>query len=353
MEQLITTRWNVENVDNLREHPSIQEAAMWMREGEVIAFPTETVYGLGANACSKEAIEKIFEAKGRPSDNPLIVHIANMDQLEQAVTSWSETAQRLMDAFWPGPLTIILPKNESISERTTAGLTSVGIRMPDHPVALALIEASGLPIAAPSANRSGKPSPTNGDHVYKDLNGRIRGIIDAGTTGVGLESTVVEVTDDQVTILRPGGITKAHLEAVIHHVHWDHALFEKEQVPKSPGMKYTHYAPDAPLFLVEGSSSFFQVCIDRYRAEGKNVGILVSDELAEKVSADVLGNLGPAGRVEGIAQQLYDQLRAFDETEVDIILAEMYPIDGIGEAIMNRLLKAAGNQVISENKERD
>ncbi|MGM7703082.1 L-threonylcarbamoyladenylate synthase [Pseudalkalibacillus sp. Hm43] len=350
---MITSRWNVENVDNLREHPSIQEAAMWMREGEVIAFPTETVYGLGANACSNEAIEKIFEAKGRPSDNPLIVHIANQDQLKQAASSWSHTAERLMDAFWPGPLTIILPKNKSIAERTTAGLESVGVRMPDHPVALALIEAAGVPIAAPSANRSGKPSPTKGDHVDKDLNGRIKGIIDAGTTGVGLESTVVEVTDDQVTILRPGGITKAQLESVVENVSWDHALFEKEQVPKSPGMKYTHYAPDAPLFLIEGSNDFFQSVIDRFRSEGKRVGILVSDELASHLSTDVLKTLGTSTRVEGIAQRLYDQLRAFDETEVDVILAEMYPIDGLGEALMNRLLKAAGNQVISEHKERD
>ncbi len=353
MEQLITSRWNVENVDNLREHPSIQEAAMWMREGEVIAFPTETVYGLGANACSNEAIEKIFEAKGRPSDNPLIVHVANQNQLKQAASSWSETAERLMDAFWPGPLTIILPKNESIAERTTAGLDSVGVRMPDHPVALALIEAVGVPIAAPSANRSGKPSPTKGDHVYKDLKGRIRGIIDAGTTGVGLESTVVEVTEDRVTILRPGGITKAQLESVVENVSYDQALFEKEQVPKSPGMKYTHYAPDAPLFLIEGSNDFFQSVIDRFRKEGKRVGILVSDELASQLSTDVLKTLGTSTRVEGIAQRLYDQLRAFDETEVDIILAEMYPIDGLGEALMNRLLKAAGNQVISEHKERD
>ncbi|WP_349410873.1 L-threonylcarbamoyladenylate synthase [Pseudalkalibacillus sp. SCS-8] len=345
---MITTKWNVENVDNLTEHPAIQEAAMWIREGEVIAFPTETVYGLGANACSNSAIEKIFKAKGRPSDNPLIVHIANEKQLEQAAASWSETAKRLMDAFWPGPLTIILPKKESIADRTTAGLTSVGIRMPDHPVALALIEAAGVPIAAPSANRSGKPSPTIGEHVYKDLNGRIKGIIDAGTTGVGLESTVVEVIGEQVTILRPGGVSKQQLESVVDHVVWDNALFEQEQIPKSPGMKYTHYAPDAPLLLVDGSMAFFQSCVDQYRADGKKVGILVSDELADEISADEVKRLGSVRHVEGIAQKLYHQLRAFDDTDVDVILAEMYPIEGIGEALMNRLLKAAGNQVLTE-----
>ncbi len=353
MEQLITTKWNVENVDNIKEHPAIKEAAMWIREGEVIAFPTETVYGLGADACSNKAIEKIFDAKGRPSDNPLIVHIANKDQLAQAASSWNETAERLMDRFWPGPLTIILPKNERIAERTTAGLASVGVRMPDHPVALALIEASGLPLAAPSANRSGKPSPTIGEHVYQDLNGRIKGIIDGGATGVGLESTVVEVTGETVTILRPGGITKAQLETVVSEVEWDRALLETEQAPKSPGMKYTHYAPDAPLYLVEGSAAFFQSQIDDFKREGKKVGMLVSEELASQLQADEVKSLGSSLQVEGVAQRLYHQLRAFDETEVDVILGETYPIDGMGEALMNRLLKAAGNRVITENNGRD
>ncbi|MCF6138916.1 L-threonylcarbamoyladenylate synthase [Pseudalkalibacillus berkeleyi] len=353
MVQWKTSRWNVENVDNLHEHPAIQEAAMWMKEGEVIAFPTETVYGLGANACSNEAIEKIFEAKGRPSDNPLIVHIAEIEQLEQATTTWSETAQKLMDAFWPGPLTIILPKNERIAERTTAGLSSVGVRMPDHPVALALIKACGLPIAAPSANRSGKPSPTKGEHVYKDLNGRIKGIIDAGSTGVGLESTVVEVSGDVVTILRPGGISKAQLEEIVDHVKLDEALFESGQVPRSPGMKYTHYAPDAPLFLVEGNHVFFQKVIDQYEAEGQKVGILISNERAEHVTANVIKCLGSSNQVEDVAQNLYHQLRSFDDTDVDIILAEMYPVDGIGEALMNRLMKAAGNRMIADNHNRD
>jgi L-threonylcarbamoyladenylate synthase len=353
MEQLITSKWNVENVDNLREHPSVKEAAMWIREGELIAFPTETVYGLGANACCDDAIEKIFRAKGRPSDNPLIVHIASFDQLEQAAASWTSTAKRLMDAFWPGPLTIILPKNERIAERTTAGLDSVGVRMPDHPVALALIAEAGVPVAAPSANRSGKPSPTKGHHVYKDMNGRIRGLLDGGATGVGLESTVVDVTDDQVTILRPGGITKSQLESVVGRVHWDPALLENEKTPKSPGMKYTHYAPDAPLYVVDGSAQFLQTCVDRYRTDGKKVGVLASDEFARKVDADVVKRLGSSSDVEGIARGLYDQLRAFDDTNVDLILAEMYPADGIGEALMNRLLKAAGNRVISEHTKRD
>ncbi|MCF6410915.1 L-threonylcarbamoyladenylate synthase [Pseudalkalibacillus salsuginis] len=350
---MITTKWNVENVDNIKEHPSIKEAAMWIREGEVIAFPTETVYGLAANAWSNEAIEKIFKAKGRPSDNPLIVHIANKRQLEQAASSWNETEERLMDRFWPGPLTIVLPKNDLIAERTTAGLESVGVRMPDHPVALGLIEACGLPLAAPSANRSGKPSPTIGEHVYQDLNGRIKGIIDGGPTGVGLESTVVEVTGETVTILRPGGITKAQLEAVVSDVKWDPALLETEQIPKSPGMKYTHYAPEAPLYLIKGDSAFFQSQIEGYQREGKKVGVLVSDELARQLRADEVKSLGSAIQIQGVAQKLYHQLRAFDETSVDVILGEIYPIEGMGEALMNRLLKAAGNRVISEDKKRD
>lgn len=348
MEQLITYKWNVDNVDNLSENPAIQEAAMWIKDGEVIAFPTETVYGLGADACSNDAIEKIFEAKGRPSDNPLIVHIGKHDQLPLAASSWSETAEKLMEAFWPGPLTIVLPKSEQIAERTTAGLSTVGVRMPDHPVAQALIEAAGVPLAAPSANRSGKPSPTRAEHVYHDLNGRIKGILDGGSTGVGLESTVVEVTEDRVTILRPGGITKAQLEQVVDRVEWDAGLLAEEHVPKSPGMKYTHYAPDAPLFLINGDRDFFQRTIDEYRTVGKKVGILVSHELAECLSAEVVRRIGSSSRIDLIAQQLYHQLRSFDESNVDVILGEMFPLEGIGEALMNRLMKAAGNKVIKQ-----
>jgi L-threonylcarbamoyladenylate synthase len=349
MDQVITHKWNVDNVDNLSGNTAIQEAAMWIREGEVIAFPTETVYGLGADASSNEAIEKIFEAKGRPSDNPLIVHIAKLDQLPLAASGWSETAEKLMRAFWPGPLTIVLPKSEQIAERTTAGLSTVGVRMPDHPVASALIDAAGVPLAAPSANRSGKPSPTRGDHVYHDLNGRIKGILDGGTTGVGLESTVVEVTEETVTILRPGGITKAQLQQVVDRVEVDAALLEERHVPKSPGMKYTHYAPDAPLLLIDGDRDFFQRTIDEYQSDGKKVGVLVSDELAELLQAEVVRRIGSISRIDQVAQQLYHQLRLFDESNVDVILGEMFPADGIGEALMNRLLKAAGNKVIKQS----
>ncbi|WLD95483.1 L-threonylcarbamoyladenylate synthase [Alkalihalobacillus sp. AL-G] len=345
---MITHKWNVDNVDNLAGNQAIQEAAMWIREGEVIAFPTETVYGLGADACSNDAIEKIFSAKGRPSDNPLIVHISRLEQLKQAASTWERTAESLMNAFWPGPLTIVLPKSDAIAERTTARLATVGVRMPDHPIALALIDAAGFPLAAPSANRSGKPSPTRGEHVYRDLNGRIKGIIDGGKTGVGLESTVVEVIGETVTILRPGGITKAQLENVVDHVEWDRALLEEKQVPKSPGMKYTHYAPDAPLYLVDGERDFFQGVINQHQSEGKKVGILVSDELADQLTADEVRRVGSNQRIDWIAQQIYHQLRSFDDTTTEVILAEIYPDEGIGEALMNRLLKAAGNKVLTQ-----
>ncbi|WP_372508764.1 L-threonylcarbamoyladenylate synthase [Pseudalkalibacillus decolorationis] len=348
---MITRKWNVHNVDNLTGHQDIVEAAMWIKDGEVVAFPTETVYGLGANACSNEAIEKIFEAKGRPSDNPLIVHISSREQLPLAASDWNEIAEKLMDAFWPGPLTIVLPKSKYIAEKTTAGLDTVGVRMPDHPVALALIELAGTPLAAPSANRSGKPSPTNAEHVFYDLNGRIKGIIDGGATGVGLESTVVEASGGKVTILRPGGITKSQLETVVENVELDRALLEENLVPKSPGMKYTHYAPNAPLYLINGDRTFFQDKINQYQNDGQTVGILVSDELAGQLTADEVRMVGPSDQIEKVAQQLYNQLRSFDDSSVGVILAEMYPVEGIGEALMNRLLKAAGNKVLSKNRQ--
>lgn len=225
----------------------------------MVAFPTETVYGLGANALSDEAVNKIYEAKGRPSDNPLIVHISKMEDVDKYVEEIPEQAKKLMNAFWPGPLTVILKVKQGIlSNKVTAGLPTVGIRMPNHPVALALIEASGLPIAAPSANLSGKPSPTKFQHVYKDLNGKISGIVDGGETGVGVESTVIDCTEPIPVILRPGGTTREEIEGIIGSVGMDRQVKEEVEKPKSPGMKYTHYAPAAPMYLVDGSSAFYK-----------------------------------------------------------------------------------------------
>jgi L-threonylcarbamoyladenylate synthase len=347
---LETKVWIVENiVDKLNSYPQISQAAKLLKANEVVAFPTETVYGLGANAKETEAVEKIFLAKGRPSDNPLIVHIAHRDQLEEIATDIPDVAYTLIERFWPGPLTLILKKKgDSISDKVTAGLPTIAVRMPDHPVALALIQESGLPLAAPSANLSGRPSPTTAGHVLADLNGRIAGIIDAGETGIGVESTVLDCTEQVPTILRPGGVTKEELEQVIGHVEVDSALMDEQKTPKSPGMKYTHYAPKSPLFIVDGSPSFLQKLVDERRALGKQVGVLTTEENKHVYKADVVLTCGARNHLHTVASHLYDTLRKFDETDVDIIYSESFPAEGIGAAIMNRLKKAAGYQVVRE-----
>src|SRR3954465_9353791 len=253
-----TNVWIVDKyVDNLENNPQVVDAANFLRKNEVVALPTETVYGLGGNAESDEAVVKIFAAKGRPVDNPLIIHIADRSQLSSFVSEVPKTAEKLIDAFWPGPLTIIFKKKDGVlSEKATAGLSTVAVRMPDHPVALALLKSCGLPIAAPSAKSSGKPSPTNAQHVLDDLNGKIAGVIDGGATGIGVESTVIDCTEAIPVILRPGGVTKEQLEAVMGEVRVDAALTDEAARPKAPGMKYQHYAPNAPLFMVSGTTKF-------------------------------------------------------------------------------------------------
>ena len=344
-----TNMWVVDNVvERKKYYPQLKEAARLLRENEAVAFPTETVYGLGANAMDDEAIAKIFAAKGRPSDNPLIVHIGTKSQLDGIVREIPPVAEKLMEHFWPGPLTIILPRKEGISERVTAGLNTVGVRMPDHPVALALIEEANVPVAAPSANRSGRPSPTLASHVYEDLNGKIAGIVDGGATGVGVESTVIDCTSEVPTILRPGGITKEQLEAVIGNVSLDPALKDEKEKPKSPGMKYTHYAPKAPLSIVEGSREFIQRIVDEKKKEGFKVGVLTTEEYQHVYSADVVLSCGMRNDLASVATKLYDVLRTFDASEVDVIFSESFPNEGIGNAIMNRLTKAAGHHIIIE-----
>ncbi|MBH0175626.1 threonylcarbamoyl-AMP synthase [Fictibacillus sp. 23RED33] len=351
MKSFQTERWPVDKTEkSLVNHPHIIQASLWINKNEVVAIPTETVYGLAGNARSDDAIKRIFEAKGRPSDNPLIVHISDNSQLEGLVSSVSHTAQKLMDAFWPGPLTIVLPKGESVSERVTAGLSTVAVRMPDHEIALAVIAASDVPLAAPSANLSGKPSPTSAQHVYEDLKGRIPGIVDGGSTGVGVESTVVECTDDLVTILRPGGITLEKLEKVVGagRVAVDPGIENEKHAPKSPGMKYTHYAPDAPFVLVDGSQEFLQKLVDKEREAGKRIGILTTEERAGVYKADSVIPAGNRSNPETVAQHLYEALRAFNEAGVDQIFGEVFPKTGVGVAIMNRLEKSAGGNIIKE-----
>lgn len=356
VDRMETKVWVVDkNVESVNNYPQIEEASECLKKNEVIAFPTETVYGLGANAFSDEAVQKVFEAKGRPSDNPLIVHIAKVEQLTSLVTDITPVAKKCIDAFWPGPLTIILKRKEGLSTYVTAGLQTVGVRMPNHPVALALIEKANLPIAAPSANVSGKPSPTLARHVIEDLDGKIAGVIDAGPTGIGVESTVIDCTEkNQITILRPGDVTKEQLEKVTGvTVKVDDALQTKNEQPKAPGMKYTHYAPNAPLYLVHGTVQFMQSMILEKQKEGLKVGVLTTEERKDAYKADVLYTCGYRKDLTTVNQNLYDVLRKFNDTHVDIILSETFPKKDVGVALMNRLEKAAGHKYIVENIKND
>lgn len=343
-----TIHWEISK--QLSNQSIYQEAAKLLQKGECIAFPTETVYGLGADATNQVAIQKIYTAKGRPSDNPLIVHIARREQMDQFVESYPPKAIQLMEKFWPGPLTLILPLiKDSLAANVSAGLSTVGVRMPEHPVSLDLIKTANIPVAAPSANRSGKPSPTTAAHVIEDLDGKIAGIIDGSPTGVGLESTVIDCSQETPVILRPGGITKEQIERVIGPVKVATNSTTETEQPKAPGMKYTHYAPKAPVYLIEGSSKFWQSEIDKVEAAHKKLGILATKELTSSLSTNaVIQTTGSTQALEEVATSLYNGLRAFDHADVDVIFAEVYPETELGAAIMNRLEKAAGNRRISE-----
>jgi L-threonylcarbamoyladenylate synthase len=325
-------------------------AAALLRAGETVAFPTETVYGLGANALSAAAVDKIFQAKGRPSDNPLIVHIAHREDLDKLALEVPESAKRCMDVFWPGPLTLILPCREGVPGNVTAGLSTVGIRMPDHETALQLIDLAGVPLAAPSANRSGRPSPTTADHVLEDLTGRIAGVVDGGPSGVGVESTVLDCTGQVPMILRPGGVTLEMLSEVLGEVRVDPALTSEALRPKSPGMKYAHYAPRAKMFLVEGDGAVEEIgrLIEQGVAAGKQIGVLTTVEhqglFSEKAVVRICGSRAD---LASVAAGLYEAIRSFDHTDVDVIYSETFPEQGVGLAIMNRLRKAAGQRVIT------
>ena len=327
---------------------TIDEAAQLLKQGEVVAFPTETVYGLGADATNEDAIVKIFIAKGRPSDNPLIVHIGDIAQLDNIVEIITDKAQILIDAFWPGPLTIILPKQKRVSDMITAGLSTVAVRMPSHLVALKLLQEVKLPLVAPSANLSGKPSPTTATHVYDDLAGKIAGILDGGQSTVGLESTVIDCCEEIPIILRPGSVTKEEIEKLVGEVHSSDRLIDHEATPKAPGLKYKHYAPNTPMSIVEGSKEFFQSVINKAQIEGKKVGVLVTAENKNRYSADVVLICGPQKDSKLVAQKLYDVLRQFNEYDIDVIYSESFSIEGLGVAVMNRLLKASNYQIIKE-----
>ncbi|MCG7408053.1 threonylcarbamoyl-AMP synthase [Paenibacillus sp. ACRRX] len=429
--QVNTRCWPLTAHTKSEQEQAIQEAAQLLAQGQTVAFPTETVYGLGADATSTAAVEQIFYAKGRPSDNPLIVHVADQSEVELLVQPYNELVSHLMERFWPGPLTLVLPVRQgAVSPKVTAGLATVAVRMPDHAVARRLIRAAGCPIAAPSANRSGRPSPTTAAHVMEDLDGRIAGIVDGGPTGVGVESTVVEVHGDRVHVLRPGGVTLAMLQEFCSQVTIDpavdpeggmlhHGLMERvpntsaapgvdstvvtpvadskiesnsvstaivessiEQIsepnrlstyehelelftsnsddtnvaasteaPRSPGMKYTHYAPTGVMCIVRGASAdaisaYIQADIADAKRRGETTGVLAFREHTDRYRADVVAELGSLSELNQAAQLLYSALRRFDDAGVTYILAEACPTEGIGLAVMNRLVKAAGHRIV-------
>lgn len=363
-----TKYWRAQDIDlvSMEQGQALEEAAMLIRQGEVIAFPTETVYGLGADARSTAAVEKIFTAKGRPSDNPLIVHISERNQLDELVLSCNETERRLMERLWPGPLALVLPARPgAVSSRVTAGLSTVAVRMPDHTLALRLITAAGCPIAAPSANRSGRPSPTCAEHVMTDMEGRIAGVLDGGPTGIGLESTVIQVTADgkHIHVLRPGGVTAQALRRAAPEATVDDDASTTNppsaspalemSIPRSPGMKYTHYAPQGRLILVhctdqdsERVARYIQQELDRVGALGETTGVLTFGRHATEYRADVVVPCGSWQEPADAARQLYAALRRFDELGATYILAEAFPEEGLGQAIMNRLRKAAEELVV-------
>ncbi len=330
----------------------IDEAALIIRNGGLVAFPTETVYGLGANGLDEAAVKRIYEAKGRPGDNPLILHINDKKQLDSLVKYIPDVAHRCMDMYWPGPLTILFKKSDMVPDIISAGLDTVAVRMPNNKIALELIKGADTPIAAPSANLSGKPSPTQASHVIEDLWGKVDMIIDGGMTGVGLESTVLDLSGDSPMILRPGGVTLEALKSVVPNVTMDSAIIDESEkiIPRSPGQKYRHYAPKADMTVFTGDQDIISDRIlkeaAKYVSNGQSVGIMATEETKGKYHIGQVLVVGSRNNKESIASNLFTVLREFDNLNVDIILAEGVESDYIGMAIMNRLRKAAGGQII-------
>ena len=346
---------DLKNIEACKD--DLDEAGRIIREGGLVAFPTETVYGLGGNAFDKCASSKIYNAKGRPSDNPLIVHIADFKDIEKVAEDIRKKKKKIMERFWPGPVTLIFKKKKEVPYETTGGLDTVAVRMPSHPVAMRFIKSAGVPIAAPSANTSGRPSPTTAQHVAEDMNGKIDMIIDGGQVDIGLESTIVDMTDKVPVILRPGYITKEMLEREIGKVEVDRVVLAKSKkelggdnyVPKAPGMKYRHYAPKAELIMFQGNDEKVAAEINKRSYEsirqGKAVGIICTDETRSLYRYGVVISVGSREDEKTIAHNLYGVLRDFDMENVDYIYSEAFYDTGLGQAIMNRLIKAAGYHV--------
>ena len=384
-----TKRIIIEDRNHIKDE-ELKEAAGILRSGGLVAFPTETVYGLGGNALDEDAARKIYAAKGRPSDNPLIAHVSCVEEVAPLVKEIPEAGRKLMEAFWPGPLTMIFPKSEKVPYGTTGGLDTVAIRMPDDPVANRLIALAGVPVAAPSANTSGRPSPTTADHVWQDMNGRIEMIIDGGPVGIGVESTIVDVSSEVPAVLRPGAITMEMLEAVLGDVSVDPAILgplSADVRPKAPGMKYKHYAPKADLTLVEpgtgadresraeqvtgaeqkngadrNTGAYPETGLDETQLQamirkvrelsrekieaGYKVGVICTDESRDCYTDGEVRSIGARKSQPSVAHNLYALLREFDDLGVDYIFSESFPKDHLGQAIMNRLSKAAGYKIV-------
>lgn len=329
------------------EPKAIETAAQILKEGGLVGMPTETVYGLAANALDGKAVAKIFAVKGRPMDNPLIVHISEFDQINRLVQSVPETARRLAARFWPGPLTIILPKSELIPDEVSAGLPTVAVRFPSHPVARALIQAAGLPLAAPSANLSGHPSPTTAEHVMNDLSGKIEAVLDGGACGVGVESTVVTLAADPPRLLRPGGITLEQLRAVLGEVELDPAVLHPLAAgvrATSPGMKYKHYSPKANVVILDGDFEAYKAYVNTHAAPGVAALCYNGDEQGLNVPAVCYGGEKDCGEQ---ARELFDALRRLDEMQAKTVYARCPEPKGVGLAVYNRLIRAAGFEVLS------
>lgn len=338
--------------ENAVDDKIINDAALKIKGGGIVAFPTETVYGLGANALDKDAVAKIFEAKGRPQDNPLIIHVADYN-IKEYVEEVPAIAQNIMERFWPGPITIILKKRDIVPDITSAGLNTIGVRMPQNNIARELIKASGVPIAAPSANISGRPSPTDMQSCVEDLDGKVDYIIGGERSLFGVESTIVDCTVEPICILRPGAVTLEMLQELDKETYIDPAILSKPKEdfkPKAPGMKYRHYAPKAPVKIVSGETykvvAKISEIVLNYNKQGKKVGIIATDETMDLYKNSIVVSLGSRQNLNDIGKNLFKVLRSFDSMDVNIILCEAFEEVGVGTAIMNRLKKSAGFDIL-------
>lgn len=345
------TKWVKCPKDNINEE-AIRQAGEIIRSGGLVAFPTETVYGLGGDALSPDSSRKIYAAKGRPSDNPLIVHICRVEDMEKIAVDIPKQAYVLAEHFWPGPLTMIMKKSQLVPDETTGGLDTVAVRFPDHEVALSFIDRAGGFVAAPSANVSGRPSPTIAKYVYEDMNGKIEMLLDGGQVGIGVESTIIDLTEAIPVILRPGYVTQAMLQEVLGEVCLDPTMLDADstEAPKAPGMKYRHYAPQGELAIVTGNPAAVSDKIKQLLSEdsksGRKTGVIVSRQDEHLYDADSVKVTGDREDVAAVARNLFRILREFDEEKVECMYVQAFPQDGIGQAVMNRMLKAAGHKII-------